>query len=667
MKKLFLICIVLIATFKVKSQIYGNVKELRPFTSELEGLEILLRSDPIKFSEHYSLMYARSVQEKNEHLKSILLIYQGSNHYYVNAIDSAIFYFDEAIELSKSIKCPQLELAAKIRRIFCDEDKLSIMRTSREMHQVFIKAYNQNDTINMIYSLNGLALFHDRMDSTEKSLQYYYGALQLAEQSNNKAQEGFVLNNLGLLKMNLGATDSAYADFNKGLEIARSIKDLRLESHLRINMGEYYLDLDSLKQAEEEYNYVLNMGMENGYRDMVIAAIINISNLEHLKQNYSKSDSLYKYSLEFAKKEKILNTISVIYVNQANLYREMGKFDEALQILDSSLIYAEYLSIQKVELIYHQYKFNILKSQGRYKKSLEEFEIYNALKDSITEIGNSQTLDELQYRYRDEKKERIQLQKQKKYELQIKQNEINLANFKLKILLLVGFLIIVVAFGLIMYFRLKQKSDNLFSSTIVNKLEEERGKIARDLHDGLGQSMIILKNKYGKIKNNDFEDTNEFSENISEIIEEIRGISRSLIPPELRRLGLVKSIEKIMNEIEESTDILVTTDIEDLNKINLEIHQNLRLYRIIQELTTNTLKHSGADAVKLEAVIEESNTLTVIYQDNGTGINIEKWKSAKNSVGFKSIEQRLKYLKGSIKIEKPKKGFKVIIKIKKVC
>jgi len=427
------------------------------------------------------------------------------------------------------------------------------------------------------------------------------------------------------------------------------------------------LDLDSLNLAEQEYRYVLEMGKENGYIDMIIAGIINISNLERLKQNYSKSDSLYKYGLRVAKKEKILNTISIIYVSQANLYREIGKYDEALQILDSSLIYAGYLSVQKIQLIYHQYKFNILKSQGNYKKSLEEFEIYNTLKDSIDDIGNSQTLDELQYRYRNEKKERIQLQKQKKYELQIKQNEINLANFQLKILLLVGFLIIVVAFVLIMYFRLKQKSDNLFSSTIVNKLEEERGKIARDLHDGLGQSMIILKNKFSKIKNNDFEDTNEFSENISEIIEEIRGISRSLIPPELRRLGLAKSIEKMMNEIEKSTDILVTTDLEGLDNLNLEIHQNIRLYRIIQELTTNTLKHSGADAVKLEAVIEEPTILTIIYQDNGTGMDIEKWKSAKNSVGFKSIEQRLKYLKGSIKIEKPKKGFKVIIKIKNVC
>jgi len=134
-----------------------------------------------------------------------------------------------AIELSKTIKCSQLELAAKIRRIFCDEDKLSIMRISREMNQVFIRAYNENDTINMIYSLNGMALFSERMDSTEKSLQYFYGALQLAEQSNNQAQEGFVLNNLGLLKMNLGASDSAYTDFNRGLEIAKSIKDVRLE------------------------------------------------------------------------------------------------------------------------------------------------------------------------------------------------------------------------------------------------------------------------------------------------------------------------------------------------------------------------------------------------------------------------------------------------------
>ena len=88
---------------------------------------------------------------------------------------------------------------------------------------------------------------------------------------------------------------------------------------------------------------------------------------------------------------------------------------------------------------------------------------------------------------------------------------------------------------------------------------------------------------------------------------------------------MVKAIENMMDEVEKSTSMIVTTDIECLNKLELEPHQNLRLYRIIQELTTNTLKHSGANAVKVSAEFESAEVLMIIYQDNGTGLNLEKW------------------------------------------
>jgi signal transduction histidine kinase len=84
---------------------------------------------------------------------------------------------------------------------------------------------------------------------------------------------------------------------------------------------------------------------------------------------------------------------------------------------------------------------------------------------------------------------------------------------------------------------------------VVNKLEEERGRIARDLHDGVGQSLIILKNKVIKKSDYSAETQDQLNDNFSEIIEEIRSISRSLIPPELKRLGLRKAVENRLNEV----------------------------------------------------------------------------------------------------------------------
>ena len=100
-----------------------------------------------------------------------------------------------------------------------------------------------------------------------------------------------------------------------------------------------------------------------------------------------------------------------------------------------------------------------------------------------------------------------------------------------------------------------------------------------------------------------------------------------------------------------------------MKPLDLEMSQNIRIYRVVQELCTNTLKHAGASSIKLESFVE-NNDLKLIYRDNGSGLDLEKWKSAENSVGLKSIQQRLKYLKGTIKFDKPKVGFKVEINIK---
>jgi signal transduction histidine kinase len=247
-------------------------------------------------------------------------------------------------------------------------------------------------------------------------------------------------------------------------------------------------------------------------------------------------------------------------------------------------------------------------------------------------------------------------------ELEDQQSFINWTNFRQRLYILVIVLVVVFSAVIIFYFRVKQKGARNFSNTIVNKLEEERSRIARDLHDGIGQSIIVLKNRFNKLKVDDSAALDQINNGFSEILEEIRGISRSLIPPELKRLGLRKAIENRVNEMSSTGSILITTDIGDLDKVMLDDQKSLRIYRIIQELTTNTLKHSDASAAKLEAIVF-SRLLTLVYQDNGIGLEKEKWYTSDNSIGLRSILQRIDSLNGTIKIEQPKKGIKVIMKI----
>ncbi|MBI3135746.1 MAG: hypothetical protein HYZ14_13805 [Bacteroidetes bacterium] len=644
------------------AQIHRGIHELAPYFDQIDQLNEQLRSDPRHFPEGYQKLMQVSVSQKDSSLLSFLYVLQGSYHFYLNAKDSAIYYFEKASSIAHLIGNSQIEITANIRRVFCDEYEKSALELSRRMEANFMAAFQQNDTINMIYSLNGLGLFFDRMDSTNKALRCHYWALTLSETGNYRFEEAFVLNNLGLIKLEMGLLDSAYADFTHGLAITQELKNERLESHFRENLGYYYLEVDSFDAARNEFNYVLNIGEERGLKDLSLSSLTNLAGLEQMLGNYGKCDSLYKQSLELAKNERLLQAVSPIYLGQVQLYTQIGKNQEALSLLDSSLVYAEFSSPATIRLTYLQLKSELLEQLGKPIEALQLFKQYKAFSDSLDEVSNIASIAEMQLQFNDEKKEKQQLREKNKLILQLKQHEIDLANFRQRLLTIIGIFVLIISAILIYYYRLKQKNEKQFSHTIVNKLEEERGRIARDLHDGIGQSLIILKNKVNKTQGIETESQDHLNKNFSDIIEEIRSISRSLIPPELKRLGLKKAIESRLSEVSNTTSVFVTTEIDDLDKLTIEQHQNLRIYRIIQELTTNTLKHSEATAIKVEAVLDD-HVLTLIYQDNGKGLEKDKWKSADNSVGLRSILQRLNYLNGTIKIERPKKGFKVVMKI----
>ena len=644
------------------AQIYRGVNGLGQYKQQLDSLDGFLKSNPKRYKKLYLDLSEQQVKNKDRTLEAILYIYQGSFYYYTNDLDSAGIYFDKALGITSELGNDQLFRTAKIRRIFSDEYKKTKYQMAKEMEEIYFDSYNKRDTINMLYSLNGLGIFYGDMDSVSLSLKIFYEALRLSELSNNKYEQGFILNNLGLIKYDLGAHDSAFSDFKKTLKIGIETKNISLEGIGRQNMGLYYTRVDSNEKAREEYMKVYEIGKESGYILYQLSSITNLSTLEMQEGNAKASDSLGNLALKIAKEGGMYSTVPNIYLGRTYYMLRVKKFDEALRMLDSVLAYVKYSQYSEVMPPYYHLRYRVYEEKGDYEKAFEFYKEKVAVDDSLDAIGNAKLLAELQFRYDDEKKERIRMKKENELKLQIKQDAIDMAKFRQKVIIFISIILVVLLFIIVMYFRLKQKSDNQFSFTIANKLEEERGRIARDLHDGLGQSMIVLKNKFNKLEISDSDQAKHLDDNFSEVIEEVRSISRSLIPPELRRLGLKKAVINMMAEIEKSTGMIVTTDIEIFDNVDFEEHQSIRFYRVIQELCTNTVKHSGATSIKLEA-IKSNGDLLITYQDNGSGLDMEKWRSAENSVGFKSIQQRLKYLKGSIKVEKPKIGFKVELKI----
>lgn len=187
--------------------------------------------------------------------------------------------------------------------------------------------------------------------------------------------------------------------------------------------------------------------------------------------------------------------------------------------------------------------------------------------------------------------------------------------------------------------------------------DEERRRVAAELHDGLGQSLAIIKNRVTmclrassdpeQVK----EQLDEISATATSAIDEVREIAHNLRPYELDRLGLVAAIESMLGRVGGSTSIALSADLDNLDGL-LSPEAETSLYRIVQEGLNNVVKHSNATAARIE--IKRTGTqLVVAVQDNGRGMSAAVAEHDGNARGFglTGISERVRLLGGSHTID----------------
>lgn len=209
-----------------------------------------------------------------------------------------------------------------------------------------------------------------------------------------------------------------------------------------------------------------------------------------------------------------------------------------------------------------------------------------------------------------------------------------------------------------------------FTRQLIDSQENERKRIASELHDSLGQNLLIIKNKaILAVKSKDLDETSrtkieEISELTSQSLSEVRSISYNLRPYEIDRLGLTEALNSLIENISLATLIKADYVIENIDNIygsNFEIN----IYRIVQEILNNIIKHSGADKLNF-AIKKEPKIITLTVSDNGKGYNPESLNSDKSTKGsgIKSIDERTKMMKGIFTIHSNLgKGTEILIKI----
>ncbi|HMN17240.1 MAG TPA: two-component regulator propeller domain-containing protein [Ignavibacteriaceae bacterium] len=194
------------------------------------------------------------------------------------------------------------------------------------------------------------------------------------------------------------------------------------------------------------------------------------------------------------------------------------------------------------------------------------------------------------------------------------------------------------------------------SSHLIEKQEEERTRIAQEMHDTLGQDLLFIKNRIlltmQKFPDNKINNHLELIlDSSSVLLKKVREISHNLRPPELDRLGLTETLKSLLQKLKDSTSLDVIGEIDEIDGLIQRKHE-INLIRIVQESLNNIMKHSEATECVITVMKTNSEIFISIY-DNGKGFKLNNLKEVLNKsmgIGITGIYERVRILKGTIQI-----------------
>ena len=185
---------------------------------------------------------------------------------------------------------------------------------------------------------------------------------------------------------------------------------------------------------------------------------------------------------------------------------------------------------------------------------------------------------------------------------------------------------------------------------LLDAQEAERIRIGRDLHDDIGSMLatakLYLQHQSHLPKSHDTNWIMKADDVLTDTVKNLGVIARDLVPTILHQLGLLDAIEAMVDVIRESSHLEISCQIEDIPPLSDSL--GLHIYRIIQELCNNVLKHAEASSVGLELGYREGE-IWIEFRDDGKGMS-EEATGSKYGLGLKNIQSRLELMNGNIQI-----------------
>lgn len=495
-------------------------------------------------------------------------------------------------------------------------------------------------------------IYGDKGDNVA-ALQHYQEALQEAENLNDKRLIAPILKNIGVLYISWKKFDKALEYYDKTEVIARELNDQELIADCQNNKGTVYEQTEEYDKAIGVYKSALHVYTEKNITGKIAMALSNLAIVYKFKKNYAESLQYNFKAIALAEQTGNKWNMAATYNNIGNLYGAMGNYREAITYCEKALAIAKEIDAQEIVESIYDSMADAAATAGDYKKA---FEYHKLFSESLNEFVNTEytrQLSELNIRFETEKKQTVILQQQ---------FEISKRNYWLLTASIVFIFLLMAAYFIWRNHRhalgrrlqeeiLRQKE--IEARALFEGEQTERIRLARDLHDGVGQMLSLIKMNISALP---AEDTTVLKTIglVDKTIDEVRNVSHNLIPEELN-FGIFPALEDLAEKVNSSgvpkMEIEISSEIR--SKAFKKQHE-LSIYRIVQEIVNNIVKHASASTIRLSIHQHYHGTLLLI-QDNGHGINMNTIH-ASTGIGWKNINARVHLMNGKIEIRSGKQS-----------
>ena len=545
--------------------------------------------------------------------------------------------------------------------------------------QLIDKAYalvKNNGTIpyrNQVALLTNLyGSIQQQKQKYDSAVEKYLEAAKIYAETGNESKIIYTCYNLSVMYGFLEDTSKALYYAREANKIAVNVNDSTFIIRSLIVLSEAMLTM-------KKYDSVLLLSQKGLVMSELQKTPFTIGKFHELLgqyfiENRNKADSAifhFNVALQYFKSINIPYDIARVLQKKGNAFLEGKDYNNAIKYSKEASALAKDL---KLDQVLHYSLLDLVKASeklGLLDESYQYLKEYVTVNDSLQNRTNRKRVNELETRYQTQKKEAQLLAQQATIQKK------NMLNY-----ILAGSALALIVILSLSYRTYQQKQkiqqqriidletqQQLNATEAVLKGEEqERTRLAKDLHDGLGGMLSGIKYSFNTMKGNLImtpENTQAFERSMDMLdssIKEMRRVAHNMMPEALVNFGLDTALKDFCNDISKSGALEVTYQSIGLETTVLDQTFAITIYRVVQELIHNTMKHAAAR----NAIVQITNTnghLTVTVEDDGKGFDTSVLNQS-DGIGWSNIQNRVEFLKGTLDVKSEKeKGTSVYIEL----